>query len=192
MKKILPLLAVVVLLKSCTLFKNKTNISRYPTQLHGVQELVLAVQDENLVITDTITSRKLGVFKSESIVTVMVPVTYKYFIDLRQGYNMSFTGRKGEEQLIFKAPPVEVQPPIIHSTEAIVRKKSLLINEQKELNQILESLPEKLYQKKMRKVSAEVVAKCEEELKEFLINYCRETGIELKNVKVKFQKDFVI
>lgn len=190
MKKLLSLCVILLMLQSCNIYRKKATVNRYPSQISGVQELVLAVADENIVLTDTIVSRKLGILKSKSVVTVMVPVTYKYYIDLTESYQMQFSGRQGEEILLFKSPDVQAQEPIIHSAEAIVRKKSLLINEQKELNRLLEQLPQKLAQKKMQQVSPEVRERCKEELREFLRNYCRESGLDVREVKVKFKGEW--
>jgi hypothetical protein len=186
------LLLLVVLLTGC---KRQEQLVRTlgVADVAPLTELNLAELTQDVSFTQTVSARAFVFLKSDAEIRVDANVTYKYYLDFQEdGYEMDLvpadsTG-EGGQVLLFDAPPVRVQKPIVNASDVTYPRRGLLVNEEAEAVEILEYLTDRLTAFGQEKLDTDpaIQRECEVSLKGFLLGLMQQTGIEVEDVVVTF------
>lgn len=157
----------------------------YPMKFEGLTQLVLASETHNITLEEPVKKRIFIFFTSEALIRVDSNVSYDYYIDFeRDGYQVSINSGIMD----FLAPPIRVKNPVINSSDVSYPETGVFVTEEKEAVRILESLGTRFIEKGEEMIDERVIKECELKLKAFLKDFCGKTGVQIKEIRVKFWK----
>lgn len=163
----------------------KTIKVTYPEKFEGLTQLILASETKTFVLSDT-TVKKILFFKiAEAQVQVTASVTFDFYMDFDQDeYSLTYSELK--DTLFFKAPPLKVKKAVINQSQVDYPEKSILINEDHEAVQKLQTLTEEFKGEGNELLKKDyVVEKCREMLTKHLKGMAKEMGLSIKEVVIK-------
>jgi hypothetical protein len=177
-------LALGLLAFSCA--KQTTKIA-YPEKFEGLTQLILASETKTLSFTDTTVSKILGFQIASAQARVTSNVTFDFYLDFeKSGYHMSFS--PAGDTLTFKAPPLQVKKPVINNTQVSYPEKNFLINAEAQAVKKLETLTDEFTPEGEALLKEEYVKKkCEEMLRNYLLDMCKKLGYPVKAIIIEFQ-----
>jgi hypothetical protein len=176
--------ALGLLIFSCA--KQITKID-YPEKFEGLTQLILASETKTLSFTDTTVSKILGFKIASAQARVTSNVTFDFYLDFeKNGYAMSFS--PGGDTLTIKAPPLLVKKPVINNTQVSYPEKNFLINAEAQAVKKLETLTDEFTDDGEALLKEDYVRnKCEEMLRNYLLDMCKKLGYPVKAIIIVFQ-----
>ncbi len=186
MKRIVITGLILLVLAGCS---NKVTKKSYTERFEGLTQLVLASETKNVSFTENVKKTALLVISSNAKVEVNSSVTYDFYLDFQQDpYKIEYEQK--DKTLIVNAPPIRVKKPVINSSTVSYPERGILVNEDREAVQILESLTNRFVSEGKSLLKQQYVAdKCREKAAEFFMNMSKEMSLQVKAVVVNFQEE---
>ncbi len=174
---------IVVILASCA---PKITTRTYTEKFEGLTQLVLASETKNVDFVETVKKTALVFLKSDAQVQVNSSVTFDFYLDFdKDSYDIKYDQK--EKVLTVYAPPIRVKKPVINGSTVSYPERGLLVNEDREAIQILETLTDRFVQEGETLLTESYVRdKCNEKATAFFMDMCKEMELGCKQVKVVF------
>jgi len=183
MKKIALLSLSIAMLICCSPKATKKTCTE---RFEGLTQLVLASETKNVSFTESVKKTALMVISSNAKVEVNSSVTYDFYLDFQNDvYSIEY--EQNNKTLIVNAPSIQVKKPVINSSTVSYPERGILVNEDREAVQILESLTDRFVSEGKNLLKQQyVIDKCREKAAEFFLNMSKELALQVKTVKINF------
>lgn len=177
------LLLMIVLGMACS---SQMKSLTYTEKFEGLTQLVLASETRNVSFEETVTKSALVFLKSNAVVAVNSSATFDFYLDFdRDPYDIQYD--KKNKTLKVNAPVIRVKKPIINSSTVSFPERGILVNEDREAVQILESLTDRFIKEGQKLLSEPYVQdKCREKAEQFFKGLCNDMDLQVNKVIVSF------
>ena len=177
------LLFVIILGVACS---PKMSTVTYTEKFEGLTQLVLASETRNVSFEQTVTKSALVFLKSNAVVAVNSSATFDFYLDFDQDpYDIQYDSHN--KTLKVNAPPIRVKKPIINNSTVSFPERGILVNEDREAVQILESLTDRFIEEGQKLLSESYVQdKCREKAVGFFKGLASDMDLQVNKVVVSF------
>ncbi len=185
MKRIsLPIILLIFFL-SCS---NNVVTKTYTEKFEGLTQLVLASETKNVDFVEEVKKTALLFLTSNAKVKVNSSVTFDFYIDFEKDpYQIDYD--KDNRALNISAPKIRVKKPVINSSTVSYPDRGILVNEDREAVQILETLTDRFIKEGEELLKEQyVMDKCREKAIEFFKDMSDDMSLNVKTVNVTFQE----
>jgi len=183
MKKILLLIFALITTISCS---HKVVTRTYTEKFEGLTQLVLASETKNVNFVEEVKKTALIFLSSNAKVEVNSSVTFDFYLDFEKDpYHINY--EKKNKALDVFAPQIRVKKPVINSSTVSYPERGILVNEDREAVQILETLTDRFMVEGEEILKEQyVMDKCREKATDFFKNMSDEMSLNVKTININF------